>query len=132
VLAAARVSVGSAHLSTAGQLPARHPRNCVVTTIPPHPSPAQPQLTSLPHGHALPPLLLLQLFRGWNALPSLALVLLGAWTGAGKTLLALKLFTGVAGRVTGWRACRRLRLLRTMQTVLLPSPAAACFPVFSR
>lgn len=35
-----------------------------------------------------------QLLRGWNALPSMALVLLGAWTGAGKTLLALKFFTG--------------------------------------
>ncbi len=34
-----------------------------------------------------------QLFRAWNALPSLALVLLGAWAGAGKTVLALQHIT---------------------------------------
>lgn len=39
-----------------------------------------------------------RLVRGWNALPSMALVLLGAWTGAGKTLLALKHLTGAAER----------------------------------
>ena len=35
-----------------------------------------------------------KLTRAWNALPSLALVLLGAWTGAGKTLFALRGLTG--------------------------------------
>jgi hypothetical protein len=70
---------------------------------------------------------LLQLFRGWNALPSLALVLLGAWTGAGKTLLALKLFTGAAA-VCDWLAgCCCCCYL----AVPCPSPAAARFHVDS-
>jgi hypothetical protein len=42
-----------------------------------------------------------QLFRGWNAIPSLCLVLLGAWTGAGKTLLALKHLTGEESSTPG-------------------------------
>ncbi|KAL4442686.1 hypothetical protein ABPG77_006680 [Micractinium sp. CCAP 211/92] len=50
-----------------------------------------------------------QLLRGWNALPSMALVLLGAWTGAGKTLLALKFFTvwfmGLASGAVAMASC---------------------------
>lgn len=50
-----------------------------------------------------------QLLRGWNALPSMALVLLGAWTGAGKTLLALKYLTvwfmGLASGAVAMASC---------------------------
>lgn len=50
-----------------------------------------------------------RLVRGWNALPSMALVLLGAWTGAGKTLLALKhvtvWFMGLASGTVAMASC---------------------------
>ncbi|PRW20525.1 pyruvate carboxylase isoform A [Chlorella sorokiniana] len=50
-----------------------------------------------------------RLVRGWNALPSMALVLLGAWTGAGKTLLALKhltvWFMGLASGAVAMASC---------------------------
>ena len=57
-----------------------------------------------------------RLVRGWNALPSMALVLLGAWTGAGKTLLALKHLTGMVGR----------RLWQLMAHCGLRCPGCAC------
>jgi hypothetical protein len=63
-----------------------------------------------------------RLVRGWNALPSMALVLLGAWTGAGKTLLALKHLTGMPIPPFGWVYSASLPLL----PVILSSASAAC------
>lgn len=50
-----------------------------------------------------------QLMRGWNLLPSMALVLLGAWAGAGKTLLVLRhmtvWFMGLASGAVALASC---------------------------
>lgn len=65
--------------------------------------------------------------RGWNALPSMALVLLGAWTGAGKTLLALKHLTGVAQKLSGcaYRTDQRALPVRLLH---LPVHSSDCLP----
>ena len=62
--------------------------------------------------------------QGWNVLPSAALVLLGAWAGAGKTLLALQGITGASGSWASSREapCRAMR----------PLPPYVCLPGSSR